>query len=189
MKSPGPKVSPPDESSLLEEAFRDVAPLPDHGRAVHAPNRTRPLPYQTWRDEREALAESLTEPPPWDVEFGDETFFLRPGLPRQVIRNLRRGHWVIEAELDLHGMNRMEARLCLGDFLIQCLAGGLRCVRIIHGKGLGSRNREPVLKAKVRHWLTQRDEVLAYAQARPVDGGSGALVVLLTARGRDRNQG
>jgi DNA-nicking Smr family endonuclease len=181
VKRPGPTNLPPDESALLEEAFKDVAPLPDHGRVLHAPRRARPLPYQTWRDEREALAESLTEPPGWDVEFGDETFFLRPGLPRQIIRNLRRGQWVIQAELDLHGMNRMEARLSLGDFLNHCLAEGLRCVRVIHGKGLGSKNREPVLKAKVRHWLARRDEVLAFCQARPVDGGSGALMVLLKA--------
>jgi DNA-nicking Smr family endonuclease len=184
MKNPAPGKPPADDSSLLEEAFKDVAPLPDHGRALHAPRRARPLPYQTWRDEREALAESLTEPPAWDVEFGDETYFLRPGLPRHIIRNLRRGHWVLEAELDLHGMNRMEARLSLGDFLNQCLAEGLRCVRVIHGKGLGSRNREPVLKAKVRHWLSRREEVLAFSQARPVDGGSGALVVLLKAASR-----
>jgi DNA-nicking Smr family endonuclease len=173
--------SPPDDDALLAEELKDVAPLPDHGRVVHAPRRTRPLPYQSWRDERAALVESLTSPADWDVETGEDTAFLRPGLDRQVLRKLKRGHWVIQDQLDLHGMNRMEARHSLGEFLNECLAKGLRCVRIVHGKGLGSKHRLPVLKAKVRYWLTRRDEVLAFCDARPVDGGSGAVVALLKA--------
>jgi len=86
---------------------------------------------------------------------------------------------VIQSQLDLHGLDRHQAREALADFLASCVKRGVRCVRVIHGKGLGSKNREPVLKTKVKHWLTQREEVLAYCQARPVDGGSGALVVLL----------
>ena len=94
---------------------------------------------------------------------------------------LRRGHWVIQASIDLHGLVSDEARLYVADFLNQCKKRGLRCVRIVHGKGLGSKNREPVLKHKLRNWLIQRDEVLAYAQAKPHDGGSGALIVLIRA--------
>jgi len=172
-------VPPPDDDALLAEELKDVAPLPDHGRVVHPPPRAQPLPYQTWRDEREALAESLTSPADWDVETGDDAAFLRPGLDRQVLRKLKRGHWVIQEHLDLHGMNRMEARLSMVAFLNECLARGLRCVRIVHGKGLGSKQRLPVLKTKVRGWLTQRDEVLAFCDARPVDGGSGAVIALL----------
>ena len=110
---------------------------------------------------------------------GDEPNFLRPGLSRQVLRKLRSGTWVIQNQLDLHGLDRHEAREALAGFIARCVKRGVRCVRVIHGKGLGSKNREPVLKTKVKHWLAQREEVLAYCQARPVDGGSGALVVLL----------
>jgi DNA-nicking Smr family endonuclease len=94
---------------------------------------------------------------------------------------LRRGHWVVQAKIDLHGLVADEARTYVAEFLADCKKRGIRCVRIIHGKGLGSRNREPVLKNKLRNWLMQRDEVIAYAQARQADGGSGAVIVLLKA--------
>jgi len=96
-----------------------------------------------------------------------------------VLRRLRRGHWVIQEELDLHGLTVNEAHALLSSFLNQCVRRGLRCVRIVHGKGLRSKNREPVLKRKVAGWLIQREEILAYCQARQADGGSGAVVVLL----------
>jgi DNA-nicking Smr family endonuclease len=133
------------------------------------------------RDERKALSESLTSPADWDVEMGEDASFLREGLDPQVLRKLKRGHWVIQDQLDLHGMNRLEARLSVAAFLNECLARGLRCVRIVHGKGRGSKHGLPVLKAKVRLWLTRREEVLAFCDARPVDGGSGAVVALLKA--------
>ena len=97
------------------------------------------------------------------------------------MRKLRRGHWVIQGQLDLHGMRREEARDALGEFLRNAMKRGMRCVRIIHGKGLGSVNKEPVLKNKVRNWLVQKEEVIAFCQARASDGGAGALVVLLRA--------
>ena len=140
-----------------------------------------PYPVQSHLDEHEALRDSLAAE--WTAEdwldSGDEPNFLRPGLSRQVLRKLRSGSWVIQDQLDLHGLDRHEAHEALAAFLASCVRRGARCVRVIHGKGLGSKNREPVLKTKVKHWLTQREEVLAYCQARPVDGGSGALVVLL----------
>jgi len=123
----------------------------------------------------------LSDHDPWSdgFETGDELCFLRPGLPQNVLKKLRRGHWVIQDELDLHGLTRVEARMAVGAFLSDALHAGHRCVRIIHGKGLGSVQREPVLKQKVRIWLMQREEILAFCQARPVDGGSGAVIVLL----------
>ncbi len=88
---------------------------------------------------------------------------------------------MIQANLDLHGLISDEARTQVAEFLAGCKKRGIRCVRIVHGKGLGSRNREPILKHKVRNWLIQKDEVIAYAQARATDGGSGAVIVLLKA--------
>jgi DNA-nicking Smr family endonuclease len=141
------------------------------------------VPRPRWRDERAALAESL-HPSPLDLslEGGDEPVFLRPGLARTVLRDLRRGRWVVQDQLDLHGATRVEAQPLLVEFLAHALKRGLRCVRIVHGKGLGSPGREPVLKGLVRNWLAQRAEVLAYCQARAAEGGAGALVVLLKGR-------
>jgi DNA-nicking Smr family endonuclease len=99
------------------------------------------------------------------------------------VRKLRKGRWAIQDEFDLHGMRRDEARQALADFLREVTRRGLRCVRIIHGKGLGSVNKEPVLKGMVHKWLVQKDEVVAFCQAKAADGGSGALVVLLKGRG------
>ena len=98
-----------------------------------------------------------------------------------VLRDLRRGRWVIQAELDLHGLNRDDARQQLADFLVECLHDGRRCIRVIHGKGHGSPQKLSVLRQLVRGWLAQRQEILAYCQARPHDGGEGALIVLLRA--------
>jgi len=107
--------------------------------------------------------------------------FARSGIGQDTLRKLRRGHWVIQSELDLHGLRSEEAREALAEFLRSAGKRGQRCVRIIHGKGLGSVNKEPVLKQKVRNWLAQKDEVLAFCQARGADGGAGALIVLLKA--------
>ena len=177
-----PTLSETDRS-LFRQAVADAKPLPQHGRALRQPDAPPPYPVQSHLDEHEALRESLSAA--WTeedwLETGDEPNFLRPGLSRQVLRKLRSGAWVVQNELDLHGHDRHEAREALAGFLASCIKRGIRCVRVIHGKGLGSKNREPVLKTKVKHWLTQREEVLAYCQARPVDGGSGALLVLLRA--------
>jgi DNA-nicking Smr family endonuclease len=180
MSSKRPSLSDTDRS-LFRQAVADAKPLPHHGKALRENDAPPPYPVQSYLDEQEALRESLAAE--WTAEdwldSGDEPNFLRPGLARQVLRKLRSGTWVIQNELDLHGLDRWQAREALADFLASCVKRGVRCVRVIHGKGLGSKNREPVLKTKVKHWLTQREEVLAYCQARPVDGGSGALVVLL----------
>lgn len=185
MKRKGGGATPPPAPDPAEaEAFRaavaDAKPLPDPGRAPRPRPRIKPVPRQFQQDERQVLVDMLSDHIPWDeAETGEELNFVRPGLSQQVLRRLRRGHWVIEDELDLHGLTRDEARERLANFLHACRKRGIRCVRIIHGKGLGSKNKEPVLKHKVRGWLMQRDEVLAFAQARPADGGGGAVIVML----------
>jgi DNA-nicking Smr family endonuclease len=170
-----------DDLNLFRQEVADARPLPYNNKVLRKKPAPPPYPVQSHLDEHEALKESLAAgwtAEDW-LEAGDEPSFLRPGLARQVLRKLRSGTWVIQNQLDLHGLDRHEAREALSEFLAACLRRGTRCVRVIHGKGLGSKNREPVLKTKVKHWLAQREEVLAYCQARPVDGGSGALVVLL----------
>lgn len=170
-----------DRADLLHELLPDVTPLPPLNRAHAAKARPRPIPAQRLRDEREVLNESLSNQDAWEAGFetGDELAFLRPGLASTTLRKLRRGHWLIQRELDLHGLTVAEARPVLVAFLNHCLHDGVRCIRIIHGKGLGSKNREPVLKRKVASWLMQRDEILGFCQARRTEGGGGAAVVLL----------
>jgi DNA-nicking Smr family endonuclease len=105
------------------------------------------------------------------------------GIGPDVTRKLRKGDWAIQAQLDLHGLRTEEARERLGAFLRDARKQGLRCVRVVHGKGLGSPGKTPVLKGRVQGWLAQKKEVLAFVQARPAEGGAGALVVLLQPGG------
>jgi DNA-nicking Smr family endonuclease len=172
--------SPPEDEEF-RRATRDVEPLAAPRRIKLSRTPAPPVPAQTRRDERAALEESLAGPRSIDdaIDSGEELAFLREGLSRQVLRKLRRGHWVVEDSLDLHGMNRTEAAEAVALFLRRCTRRSVRCVRIVHGKGLGSRNREPVLKGKLRKWLALRDEVLAFCQAPASEGGSGAALVLL----------
>lgn len=169
------------ERDAFREAVGDTAPLRPTGRVDPAPAPVQPVARQFEHDESRALAESISDE--IDVERlldTDEALsYRRPGVGPDVPRRLRRGDWVIQRQLDLHGMRVDEAREALARFLAECLKREVRCVRIVHGKGLGSVNRSPVLKGKVLKWLTQRDEVLAFCQAGPNDGGSGALVALL----------
>jgi len=112
--------------------------------------------------------------------------FRRPGIGPDVVRRLRLGHWSIQAEIDLHGLRTDEARTQLATFVREAQRRGLRCIRVVHGKGLGSPGKTPVLKGRVHSWLVQKSEVLAFVQARPADGGAGALIVLLRAGGHHR---
>lgn len=174
--------SDPDAAALVI-AMTGVAPLPDCNRVTLGTPPPPPRPRKSIEDEQAALHESLHGQIGLQdrLEGGDEPQHLRPGLAATVLRDLRRGRWVIQAELDLHGLNRDEARQQLSTFLAECLHHGHRCVRIIHGKGHGSPQKLSVLRQLVRGWLAQRLEILAYCQARPHDGGEGALVVLLQA--------
>jgi DNA-nicking Smr family endonuclease len=142
-----------------------------------------PVARQRRRDEVQVLEESLG---PWStddvLDGGEELVYLRDGMARDVLRKLRRGHWVVQDQLDLHGLNRIQAGQAVVPFMRDCIARGLRCIRIVHGKGLGSHNREPVLKAKLRKWLPLREEVLAFCQAPAAEGGAGAVLVLLRTK-------
>lgn len=174
-----------DEAALFRNAVLDVAPLTPPDKISHpAKPHPQPVPRQIPRDER-SPGDSLSDHVSLEMEPGDEWSFLRPGLSRQTLRRLRRGYWGIQAQLDLHGFTREEARRELIAFLDDSHRRGFRCVRVIHGKGLSSRNHEPVLKARIGGWLSERNDVLAFCQARPEDGGSGAVLVLLRSVGRE----
>jgi len=173
------------EGQLLREALKDVTPLARPNRAAVRGARPVPLPRQTTLDEQAALAESLSDEIDADslLETDENLSWRRAGIGADVVRKLRRGHWVLDDQIDLHGARVDEARALLAEFLRDCLKRHRRCVRIVHGKGHGSAGKQPVLKGKVRGWLMQKDEVLAFCQAQARDGGSGALVVLLRPPG------
>jgi DNA-nicking Smr family endonuclease len=173
-----------DASALFRRAMRDVVPLKSSPRVPVARRRTRGRATFA-RAERSAV---LRETPGvgddlYEVQSGDELTFRRAGVPETVLRRLRRGQYRVEAQIDLHGMIVSEASAQLGDFLRAARLNGLRCVRIIHGKGLRSGNRGPVLKNTVNALLRRSDPVLAFASARPVAGGTGATLVLISRLG------
>lgn len=172
------------ETNLFRDSVGDVVPLDSDDRVVSVMPKPAPIPKQRLADNQAALHQSIQDE--LDVETLLETdadlSFRRNGIRQDVVRKLRRGHWIIQDELDLHGQRRDEAREVLGAFLRRCILKGFRCVRVIHGKGLGSVNQEPVLKKLVHGWLAQREEVMAFVQAKASDGGSGALLVLLKGK-------
>jgi DNA-nicking Smr family endonuclease len=170
-----------NEFALFREAVADVQPVRAPDKAMLAKPRPKPIPNQLMRDDREVLKEALSDPLDVAGEFetSESSVFIRPGLPKNVARRLRNGYWSVRYELDLHGHTTDQARTELVEFIHRARLNGERCVRIIHGKGLRSQTGEPVLKQKVRHWLMQKDEILAYVEASAANGGSGAVIVLL----------
>lgn len=185
MQQAGPKKlgSTSEDSAAFHAEVADVKPL-QWDRVHHQPPLPLAIPRQLLFDEATALKESLHGPALIDLylEGGDEAAWRRDGLPKTWLKDLRRGRWVTQNKLDLHGLNRDQARNAVALFLAECQQHDYRCVRIVHGKGLSSPGREPVLKRLVLGWLSQRREVLAFCQARAAEGGAGAVVVLLAAR-------
>jgi DNA-nicking Smr family endonuclease len=173
------KRPPREDAHLFRDAVGDVEPLRPHNRIEPFRNPPSPIARQRREDERAVLQELLQLGGDDEAEIEDDSVFLRPGLPRDILRKLRRTHWVIQDQVDLHGLSGDEAALETAAFLAACVRRGLRCVRIVHGKGLRSARREPVLKKRVRRMLSRRDEVLAFVEPRAIHGGSGAVVVLL----------
>ena len=171
-----------DEASLFRAAVKGVKPFTAPPKDEYK-LKPKPIPLQFIKDEQQALIDSLSDHyiPAHEIETGEELLYLREGHAPDILSKLRRGHWVIQAKIDLHGLISDEARAYVSAFISDCKKRGVRCVRIVHGKGLGSRNREPILKNKLRGWLMQKDEVIAYAEAKKQDGGSGAVIVLLKA--------
>jgi DNA-nicking Smr family endonuclease len=171
------------DSAIFKRAVGAVNVLKDTGRVELTPNRPAPVPARRQEDEKAVLKESISDE--FDVESLLETdeslSWRRPEIGLDVVRKLRRGVWALQAELDLHGLRTDEAREQISLFLRDVHNRGLRCVRIVHGKGLGSPGKQPVLKDKVKRWLVQSDRVLAFVQARADEGGVGALVVLLAS--------
>ncbi len=175
------------EKNLFTRAIGDVKLLPPHhgNRVRLQTDQPPPIPVQQQLDEQRVLLESISD----DFDFStlldtdDALSFRRPGVGTDVTRKLRKGDWSIQRQIDLHGFRTDEAREALSAFIRDAVKHGIRCVRVVHGKGLGSPGKTPVLKGRVQGWLIQKDQVLAFVQAKPAEGGAGALVVLLKPSG------
>jgi DNA-nicking Smr family endonuclease len=186
LKPPRPPATPADDDAqLFRREMRDVSPARPSNRVAHRREPPPPLPVQRLEDERAVIDElARLAGGADDIEIEEDHAYLRPGLPREVLRKLRRVHWVVQDEIDLHGLTGDEAAAHTARFLAQSARRGLRCLRIVHGKGRGSVNREPVLKGRIRKLLARKSEVLAFCEPPPAHGGGGAVIVLLDARPR-----
>ncbi len=169
------------ERNLFTRAVGKVAPIANQERVWSPPQRPSTRPLQQDLDDEAVMHESMSDE--FDIstllDVDDQLSFRRPGIGTDITRKLRKGEWSIQGQIDLHGLRSDEARNAMGQFIRDAKRMGWRCVRVVHGKGLGSPGKEPVLKSKVQRWLVQKNEVLAFVQAKPSDGGGGALLVLL----------
>lgn len=169
------------DAALFRAAVAGVKPLAKGRAAPPKVKKPAPIPRSRIADERAVLKESLAAPPEdADVESGEVSSYSSPGVQHATLRKLKRGQFRCEAEIDLHGLTRDRAHADLLTFIAKAYDHGMRCIRIVHGKGLGSGNKGPVIKRSLGKWL-RRSEVLAWASAPGNQGGSGATLVLLRA--------
>jgi DNA-nicking Smr family endonuclease len=169
------------EKELFSRSVGPVSRLDSSALVQHRLELPAPIPAQRQLDDQAVLREALSDE--WDtsslLDTDEALSFRRPGIGADVVRNLRKGQWSVQRQLDLHDLRTDEAREALGQFIRECYKQGIRCVRVVHGKGLGSPGKVSVLRPKVQSWLIQKNQVLAFVQATPAQGGAGALVVLL----------
>lgn len=169
-----------DDDALFRRAISGTKPLSVEKRADPPLRRPKPMARFSREDQRRVLEESLqADIDEIELASGEALRFHRPAVGRRTMRKLARGGFAVQAEIDLHGMTIAEAKPQLEEFLEQCVLDGKRCVRVVHGKGLGSGHRGPVLKPSVNRWLRRFRKVLAFVSTRRVDGGTGAVYVLL----------
>jgi DNA-nicking Smr family endonuclease len=173
------------EINLFVRAVGAVQRLPVHNQVKLEGPGPAPIAHQRHKDNAAVLRDCLSDE--FDastlLDTDDALSFRRPGIGRDVIHKLRKGDWSIQREIDLHGLRSDEARVALAEFIRLAHRQGLRCLRVVHGKGLGSPGKTPVLKSKVHSWLVQKNQVMAFVQAKPAEGGAGALLVLLKSGG------
>ena len=181
-----PESDGEDDLALFREAVADVRPLATPPRVNDRPPPPRPTARQRALDDARVVERLLDPPSEIDlVETGEELLFLRPGLQKKTLRKLRRGQFSVQDSIDLHHMNLDAARTSVLAFIEDALRAGASCVRIVHGKGLRSR-KGPRLKGMVDHVLRRHPAVMAFASCRPVDGGTGAVTVLLRRKALPR---
>lgn len=171
------------DKELFRSSVGDVVPIKQVGITLEK-KKPKAIPGQRYLDEQKVLDELLNGTiDPAELETGEELIYSRPGFQKKAFKKLRKGLYIVEAELDLHGMIVVEAKKSLVSFIQHCHNKGFRCVKIIHGKGLGSKNGKAIIKSNVNYWLQQREDTLAFCSALPNDGGTGAIYLLLRKTG------
>lgn len=178
------------DEDLFQQAMRDVVPLNDsRKKIVRSPSRREEVPdhYQSQEErERQYLSALVKDSSAWDISFSDEYMVgAVPGVGPKIMRRLKRGEFSVQDYIDLHGLKKKEAEAVVGEFIIKSYQRGLRCVLIVHGRGLGSVDHQPAIKRELPVWFRRgmlKRIVLAFVTARPCDGGAGALYVLLKKR-------
>lgn len=170
-----------EEANVFRASIGQVSALRHNLRVEHPRNPPAPDPVHSRAEDKRVLDASLSDEFDVDnlLDTDDTLSYRRPGIGEDVLKKLRRGEWATQDQIDLHGLRREEAREALAAFLRRAVQRGIRCVRVIHGKGLGSPDKTPVLKGKVRSWLVQKEEVIAFVEPRNTAGGAGAVLVLL----------
>ena len=177
-------LSNSEDTDVFRNAMKNVKPLEHEERIQNQKHPSVKARYsRAAREEvlRENLSKTLNQPYVLE-QLGEEAAYCHPSLPQRTLKKLHRGHFSIEAEVDLHGLTAAESKKYLREFIEESRNRGLGCVRVIHGKGLRSGAEGPVLKGHVQHWLAQWEDILAFASARVRHGGSGAVYVLLRPR-------
>ncbi len=188
--APAPAPAPPSEQELWTQATTGVSRI-DPGKGLAAPPGPPPAAAGFWHPDFEAIDQLralVSGEAPFDLADSDEFIEGRAaGIDAAVARKLRKGEYAVQGHIDLHGLTRGEAKQAVDRFLRTARAEGKRCVLLVHGRGMHSRDQVPVLKEALRTWLATARfarHVLAFATARPQDGGAGALYVLLRRAGR-----
>jgi DNA-nicking Smr family endonuclease len=177
------KAAADKAARLFADTVGEVKPVKPRNLVSKTPTLPAPIAQQKALDDKQVMVDSLSD------HFGVEQLletdvdlsYRAPGIGTDVLNKLRRGDWAIQGQLDLHGLRVEEARIALTEFMNHAAIQGWRCVRVVHGKGLGSKDKQPVLKGRVRSWLVQKQAVIGFVAARPAEGGAGALVVLLAS--------
>lgn len=177
------------EANIFQSSLGGVKRMPVSDRYVPSLPKSAAAPAAPARkltqaeDDAAVLRESLSDLFEVDHYLEDDPSlnYAAPGVGPDVVKKMRKGHWPVQDELDLHGLRRDDARDAIGDFLRKSAMRNHRCVCVIHGRGFGSKGQEPVLRSMVHSWLVQKEEVVAFCQARSSEGGEGALIVLLRA--------
>jgi DNA-nicking Smr family endonuclease len=178
------------EEDLFQKAMKDVVPLHDtRKRIVRSPSTRQEFPdHQQSQEERERqyLSTLVKDSSAWDISFSDEYMVgAVPGVGPKIMRRLKRGEFSVQDYIDLHGLKKKEAEAVVSEFIVKSYQRGLRCVLIVHGRGLGSVDHQPAIKRELPVWFrrgTLKRIVIAFVTARPCDGGAGALYVLLKKR-------
>ncbi|MCB1985739.1 MAG: Smr/MutS family protein [Burkholderiales bacterium] len=187
-KKNSPTLVDRDDKALFRAAMQDVAPITASDKTILKPLKPEPVPRRKSTCEQFCEFDTDTSEFTLEIEAGDGWSFIRPGVSRQTLRRLKRGYWPIQDSLDLHGFTQEAAKRQMEAFLNGAQKRNFRCVQIIHGKGLSSKDRTPVIKNNIGNWLAQHQIVLAFCQAGPENGGGGAVMVLLKAQRLGENK-